>query len=201
MLEDLLISDYPRVFLNTVVCINNVPYYIQGFPYPTIAECMNIKTQETEYIDFTKKPQIGIPKTGYINVRGTAIYVFRGAYRQFKHGIHPDNVRYVPQETGNKREKEVVRELLHDPFFLQRKHCYEMFTRKYPSLSSAVKTMLNNKCITTVAFDPQFAITSDWRIFYRGRKSPVGFYHQGKIKFNELEKELEKALPTKRKKK
>ncbi len=200
MLKDLLVTDYPRVFSQTVVLLNKVPYYIYDF-VRTIAECVNIKTQEIEYIDFSTKPTISLPKTGYINIRGTTVYVYRGAFRQYKHGLCYENIRFSFEHHNSKRESEVVSSVLNDRYYLHRKYCYDMFIRKYPSLAMAVKKIQEGQGVFSVAFDPQFAISDDGLIFYRGRKKPVGRYIDGGILFGDEYKELEKALPTKRKKK
>ena len=200
MLKDLLVTDYPRVFSQTAILLNKVPYYIYGFS-GTKAECVNIKTQEIEYIDFSTKPTLSLPKTGYINIRGTTVYVYRGAFRQYKHGLCYENIRFSLEHHTSKRESEIASSVMHDRYCLHRKYCYDMFIRKYPSLAMAVKKIQEWQGVSSVAFDPQFAISNDGLIFYRGRRNPVGYFRDGVVIFKDEHKELEKALPTKRKKK
>lgn len=125
---------------------------------------------------------------GYVNVQGSCFYLTRVPRRQWKQGLHHDNVEIKYHEAGYPEDRRWmsaynrIKELSCKPL-------YNTIKNIYPTLEEAVNLLQEDR---EVAFDRQFAINKDFIIFYKAQA--VGYYNDGEIVFNANKEFLRKAL-------
>ena len=191
MLKDILIQDYPTIFQNSVVLLNGEPYYIVGFDAQW-AECLNIKEQEFETLDFTKISDIKIPNTGYFNYRGVCCYISRFPCRKYKHGLSSENIRVMSEDVIDHVALVKMKDCKEQAMWLKTKSLYNMYKKQYPTLSEAVQKVKENG-VYSVAFDRQFAVHKNRNVTYKTKI--VGVCVGGKILLDSSYKHLRVALP------
>lgn len=193
MLEDLLPQDYSLIFKDSAVILDGIPYYIYNFD-GSMAECLNIGSQDFVYKDFSNITSVKIPNTGFFNYRGVCVYLSRMPCRRYKHGLHRDNISVVALEIEDNGD--LLRAKLRGAYEcvvgLNSKSHYNTYMNIYPTLEEALNLLQDQGCV--IAFDRQFAVDKEGSIYYKSNK--VGAVTKtGGISFLKKFQYLKAALP------
>lgn len=118
------------------------------------------------------------PRLGYVNYRGTAIYVSRYPVRRYKQGIHSQNITFNAMADKGRliRSPEFSKALMGD----------------YPSFNNALRRLESKN---SVAFNRHWAVlkaADGIHLMYRG--NPVGAYKDSKLKLMEDYQYLKEAM-------
>lgn len=193
-------DDLRMMFDRTIVQYKGDPVYIESLASAGKkqykAECYFIATGQRLWLpfneqDFNLKPV----RTGYVNIKGFALFIYRQPYRRYKQGLHVDNMKINDRvDIGNVEQYEVGRynhayELLQG---LRVKELYNTFKNIYPSLVDAMEQFEDGA--HSVAFDRQFAVDKFFRIHFKGNIVGKVSPKTNKITFNPDNKHLSFAL-------
>ena len=119
-------------------------------------------------------------RLGYFQAGKSAAYISRQPYRQFKVGIHKSNIS-VSIPTNCEEEYMLVRGEVNRvfPFF----EGFKAFVEdKYPTFRHAAELLEDGSC-RSVAMDRQFALSKDFRVWFRNK--PVGVWQGTRVKLED----------------
>jgi hypothetical protein len=159
-------ADLEQMYASTVSVYKNKPYYVISVNRDKKALCRNLLTQREEWlpideVSFSAPTQ----RLGFINVKGSVLYLSRTPIRRYKVGLSKENlqIRYldcVQYPAGTAQTQAYVKDMT----------CIELadcIMGKYPSLTEAyVRCESGSKA---VAFDRQFAVNYHGEIIYKTR--------------------------------
>lgn len=121
----------------------------------------NLRTFEDEFdLDKFKSP---LPRLGFVNYSSGVVYIQRRPVRRYQAGLNVNNTsavnidrRYYPEGLDN---------IYHQMSEMCFPEFGEMLDNKYPSFEECIRRVkeFGGAC----AFDKQFCITEDFRIYYR----------------------------------
>lgn len=125
---------------------------------------MKLKRVKFDTDDFAA-PSRG--RLGYVNFGQMAVYMFRNPRRMYKNGLCQENIE-TKMEGGFRytaEEERYVAMMLQRPL----DPCFqETYAGNFPSLEDAVKKVANKEA-RLIAFDRQFAVASDGKVYYKNQ--------------------------------
>lgn len=175
-------ADIVQLYCNSVIMYDGRPCFVKYYNNQSNDITLYDLYYQREFdIKFKRslfKPVRG--RIGYVNHNGLSAYLSRAPIRQYSIGLTYNNLKcsYNQFERLNKLNRKLIDELTS----LQIKGIADAIANKYPSLDEAFK--IAKKTNGSCAFDKQFAIDYDARIYYKSKY--VGDFTIDKgISFNE----------------
>lgn len=166
MKEVISIKDRQRMYSNSIIEYAGVPVFVKTFhdDDDTVTVCC-LETGEDHRIvfdlDLMKSPR---GQLGYVNLPTVATYCYRLAIRRMKVGICGENFRVSPEPFELRMAQTIeVRNMTRD---LCCKELHDTLKGTYPEFQEALNLTGANRNL--VAFDRQFAVSHDRKIYYRG---------------------------------
>lgn len=188
-MRDIATRDLRTMYRNSLVLWKGKPISVLEISedYKFSVYCLESQTTKTlSWIpeNFTA-PTIRI---GYVNLGTNCIYCHRVPSRRYKIGLSSENVRMIRTEHPlNEAEDDVASYIIHR---MRSPQLYKALVGDYPTMTEAYDQAV--ECTGTVAFDKQFAVHHDGRIFFKGET--VGAIREGYVQFNEGKEHLKRAL-------
>jgi len=157
-------EDLQQMFVDSVCIHKNKPYYVHSIDARHQALCTNLVTQEREKLPINEESFIApTQRLGYVNIHGGVAYTSRKPIRRYKAGISGENFNLKLADVvfahGSEHAKAVVETLTS-------KELGDCILGKYPKFKDAVERVLEG-ADGAVAFDRQFAITTNMQILYK----------------------------------
>ena len=130
----------------------------------TEARIFDMMAQKEEVVPFDEKEfQPPVPRIGMINIAGSVVYAKRIPIRRNKLGLSNENLIVELLENAVYPDKiERARDEIRG---LKSKALAETLLKKYPTLRQAFRKL--SQFDGTIAFDKQFAVTSDQKLLYK----------------------------------
>lgn len=161
--NEISVSDLRQMFSDTIVRYNKNPVYIAHISNNRFVDCVNIGNGKEFTVAFDDVGWDFKPiNTGYVNIQGFALFITRMPLRQFKQGLHHDNIKI---KLNSNRDDGRLRKAYDRVRGLNCRPIYQMAKNIYPSIQQAIELLEDNN--VEVAFDRQFAINSAGDLFYR----------------------------------
>ncbi len=188
-LQDASVADLKMMFENTVVKRNNIPVFIHSVNNNRKVDFINLGNSDEGYASIEDgfwdfKPV----STGYVNIMDYSFYITRIPRRQYKQGLHHENIKIGYNCPYDDQRQSTAFERVKS---LRCKPLYNTINNVYPSLQQALE-LLEDECVD-VAFDRQFSVDKGGRVYYKTRY--VGDVDKaGKIVFFDDFEFLRKAL-------
>lgn len=180
LIKDVPAADWGQLFNDTFLLSKERGWvYVSNIGHDALSMSVDGKCTEAFIKMEDETLAITSPNLGYVNVAGSVVYLSRTPKRIMKAAVSPQALQLigVPNRKVGIRGEELV-----DLLRRLRRSLVECFDNKYPSLTEALEKVKDDE-IYAVAFDRQFAITSNMQILYRG-STIVGEYIDGKIVFS-----------------
>lgn len=160
---ELPVEDIAQLFRHSVVLHKNKPVYVDNVQDDGKLAMTDIMTHRTRIVPF-KLNDFAAPalRLGFINYGQAVVYAVRNPVRRYKMGYSQENTKiltidcYYPIGKAGTRER------------VGGMRCPEFgdaLFNKYPSFAEALKQVTEFK--GACAFDKQFCITSERKIFYK----------------------------------
>ena len=166
------LNDLHVFFLKQVVFYNNQPVHVKAINEEKKAKVVNLLTQKALTVDASELSGFQ-RRIGNVNIDGGVVYIQREPVRVMQMGVNTSNTKvYEIRES-------FAREDYHDAKDkLKRFDCIELglaIMDKYPTIRECIKH--NKEFGGGMAFDKQFSIMANNRIYYR--HSHVGDMQKG----------------------
>jgi hypothetical protein len=186
---DISVRDLRMMYQSSLVLWKGEPVYISEIDDYSKVKMYDLGTQKYKTVKWI--PENFIPpsvRIGYINLGTNCVYAHRIPARRYKIGLSQDNVIKIKQDHALSPAEEEEADNILSRF--KSSSLYNSLTGRYPSLEEAFEEAKENRGF--VAFDKQFAVGHDRRVFYKGKA--VGIYDEDGIKFLGKYSYLTKAL-------
>lgn len=177
MYNGLLARDVGMIFKNSVVRINNRPFYVtetDGDEFTLYGEYLDTGDMGKGVI--YEEVSCKNLNTGYVNGRNTCLFIARFPYRLYKQGLHEYNIRPVINEGMEYVIPSLDR-------ILRSKTICNTLNNNYPSKDEVLEVLNSQERPTVRAFDRQFAISKEGGLFYKGRSVGSCNMENGKFTF------------------
>lgn len=189
-LAEIEYADLSAMFKDTVVKYNNTPVYILHINPGLRADILNLGNGEESVKSLLDNEWCFKPiNTGYVNIQGYSFYISRIPSRQWKQGLHRENVKIkynfpygdVRMNIGYERVRTLICKPLHN-----------MARKIYPSLQQAVEMFEDGN--TEIAFDRQFCVSRTGVLYYKTEEVGGVDLDTLEVKFDKRYEFLRKAL-------
>lgn len=174
-MPEIAVADIEQRYAKAVVMYKRKPVKVKKIGPDGQMRILDLFSQREETVPFSLKdftpPALRI---GFVNVNGSVVYVTRNPIRRYKAGLSSENTSvatlrvHYPDGEGLTLHK------------VQEMECIELadaLLNKYPSKRKCVNHLLQFR--GAMAFDKQFAITSDMAVLYK--KHIVGEINAGSL--------------------
>lgn len=201
MLEQIdTIEDIRMMFDHTIIQYKGDPVYVESIlpagKREYKAECYFIATGQRLMLPFNEKDfNLKPVRTGYVNLKGFALFLCRQPYRKYKQGLHVENIKTAERMDLGDVDQYTVTRFRHSHELVQTlrtKELYNTFKNIYPSLSDAIEQFEDGA--HSVAFDRQFAVDKFFRIHFKGQVVGKVHHKSHKISFSKENSHLAFAL-------
>lgn len=184
-MDNINVEDINILFSRTLVLYKGEPVFVHKNAGREVL-CEFIETGKVEKINFNLKDFKPIShRLGYVNTAVGCAYLMRKPVRRYQVGLSYDNIQLL--ETPS----DFYMEIKTDISTLRSRFIVDTIKGEYPDIDSCYMNAVALN--TTFAFDRQFAVTYEGRLYYRGREF-VGNYRDGEILFNEGKEYLNSLL-------
>lgn len=157
------VEDLRTMYHHTVCMYKNKPYYIEEVGGRYQATCFDLSTQRSKLIeinefDFTAPQR----RLGFINAKRSVIYASRIPIRRYKVGLSKENMLFETLDVGY---PDGGMAMLQHCKSLQSVELGDTIFNRYPTIEEAFELLeAGHSC---VAFDRQFAMASNGKLFYK----------------------------------
>jgi len=163
-LDELSYADIVQQYQNNLVSYKGRHVYISRVFEDKRVKIFDLESRLTEVIPFQRHDFSVIKKRlGLVNIGDSVIYISRIPVRKMGIGINSNNVSISPLPVkypqGRDEAIYAIRSLVHEGI-------NNTLKGKYPSFQQALEQVCAEKP-STVAFDRQFAVTSELSIYYK----------------------------------
>ena len=167
--EEIGYEDIVQQYQGTVVLFKDKPVYVKMVDGDKLVTIFDLATQKLSKEPFSfkhfKPPAV---RLGFVNIANTVVLVSRQPYRKMQVGISGQNLhvrlpKVIQDEDNQYTATKKVRQLAG-------KELYNTIVGDYPSFEKAVETVSKMEVKGAMAFDRQFAITTDREILYKELK-------------------------------
>ena len=166
------LNDLHVFFLKQVVFYNNQPVHVKAINEEKKAKVVNLLTQKALTVDASELSGFQ-RRIGNVNIDGGVIYIQREPVRVMQMGVNTSNTKaYEIRESFAREDYYEAKDKL------KRFDCIELglaIMDKYPTIRECIKH--NKEFGGGMAFDKQFSIMANNRIYYR--RSHVGDMQKG----------------------
>lgn len=184
------LSDARSIFSGCLIQIEDRYVYVLDITGEGVQHLIDVDTNETftrRGEDFSDYQQI-VDRLGYVNLGGQCVWVTRGPQRQYKASLHESNL-----QTGHPAyESPLYFSVAETIRTLRNNAIIKTFKNEYPTLTECIQAVRGDA--QAIAFDKQFCITRELRVYYAGKHFPVGRVRDGKVVFFDDFKHLSMAL-------
>ena len=176
-MADVSIDDLIQLYSHSIVMLNNRPVYVETFTHTGKVSYFDLNTQRSKLVlyreDMFKAPTRRI---GFINIGGSVIYTYRTPVRKYKVGYATENLKITTLDVRYPLNRTATKERV---LSLRAPEIADAFYNHYPSFSEAftIAKDLDGAC----AFDKQFAVDANRRIFYRTQFVGIVDYEATKV--------------------
>lgn len=188
-MQDISVRDLRTMYRSSLVMWKGIPVYVLDISDNYIFSVFCLKAQKTKNLVW--KPENFTAPTvriGYVNLGTNCIYCHRVPSRRYKVGLSTENVKViVTSHPINDSEYDIAHYITSR---LRSPQLYKALVGDYPSIHEAFSDAVENKGV--VAFDKQFAVDFNMKIYFKGHK--VGSYKMGDVEFDEGKEHLRRAL-------
>jgi hypothetical protein len=174
------VGDIVQMYKHSIITYKNKPVYVVDVARDGEVEIFDISTQRGSFVPFSLKEFKPLNRRlGFVNSRGSAVYVARLPVRKYKVGISQENVKvstlnaYYPQ--GKPETRDHVKQL-------RSPEVYDALMDKYPSFKEALAYVRKRE--GAMAFDKQFAVDTEGSVFYK--TSIVGTIKRDKDRIEDI---------------
>ncbi|MNX05462.1 hypothetical protein D3C86_350750 [compost metagenome] len=157
-------GDIRQQYENTIVLYKNNPVYVTSCDGKTL-RIVDMKTQKTEHVQFSFKT-FSAPafRLGMVNCHKAVVYLTRVPYRRMNVGICKATLNFqYPRGCGTTENQGLAGRSIQKMFV---KELANTILGDYPTFEHALKFVKDNEN-SAMAFDRQFAITSDHKVFFK----------------------------------
>jgi hypothetical protein len=159
-LEDL------RTFFQGQLCShNNRPIFVRRINEERSAKLVDLLTQKTYVLENLDELQVPMRRIGMVNCMGSVIYVERTPQRKMQMGLSSSNVKFstLAVEYPEGRDHTYRRVAAFDNVDIG-----NAYMNIYPSIKECLKH--NKEFGGAMAFDKQFAIDEESKVFYKTKR-------------------------------
>jgi hypothetical protein len=163
-MADITMEDARTLYQGCVVMFKNIPVKIARITDGGIVRFKSLRTLRTHEDEFSlDKFNTPLPRLGFVNCGGSVIFVQRKPVRRYQAGINNSNTSIINIDRAYYPEGlDVIYHAMAEMCFPE---FGEMLDNKYPSFEESFRRVkeFGGAC----AFDKQFCITDNHRIYYR----------------------------------
>jgi hypothetical protein len=183
------VEDLRTMYQGTVCMYKNKPYYIEEVGGRYQATCFDLSTQRSKLIeinevDFTAPQR----RLGFINVKRSVVFASRIPVRRYKVGLSKENTTFECLPVGYPEGEDMTRRHLNS---LKTVEMGDTIFNRYPSIEESHALLeAGHRC---VAFDRQFAMSDDGKLYYKtkvvggfGKKPTTPYDFKFKREFTHL---------------
>lgn len=184
------LSDARSIFSQCLLKVGEVYAYVLDITGDAVQHLLNVETGEAFTVrgdDFSEYSAL-TERLGYVNLGGHCVWLSRGPSQQYKYSLHEGNLQFGHSAYDSPLYNS-VKETVHT---LRNNAIIKCLKNEYPSLMDCITAVRGDA--QAMAFDKQFCINRELRVFYRGLHYPVGRVRDGKVVFFEDFKYLNIAL-------
>lgn len=162
-------DDIVQQYQGTIVLFKGKPVYVKSVDGDKVCNILDLGTQKLSKEPFSfehfKPPTM---RMGLVNIANTVVMVSRQPYRKMQVGISGQNMHVTPPEVRQDENNQYT--AIKKVRQLAGKELYNTIVGDYPSFEKALDTVSKLEVNGAVAFDRQFAITSNREILYKTQK-------------------------------
>lgn len=164
MFEGSSVDDLVAMLRNTVVRYDNKWTLVKEILDEKTIKVHFLKTREEDIV-LLNDPLLCVdaPNIGYVNGNQTAVYCYRRPTRQYRQGIHREQL-FFQNATSDKQE--TLRRYLYE---WSEKSLIALLSHKYYSVDEAIK-VIENEGYEAAAVSKAFAISKGGSVLYKGEE-------------------------------
>jgi hypothetical protein len=182
LIEDVPKRDFEQIFTGVIVKDRNTGSWckIEGFDEGKALLRPHLNkgglSGDADFVEFTdENVSLETPSLGMCNTRNGAFFIQRKPSRVMKGGVVLDTCYVVNARSTRDADGHILK---FDRRYAKLNH---MFNREYPNLSESFTEAATSH--RTIAFDRQFAVCWQGKVYYKGNTHPVGATDGVTIKF------------------
>jgi hypothetical protein len=180
-MAEITMEDARTLYQGCVAMFKDMPVKIARITDGGVVRFKNLRTLRTYEDEFSlEKFKTPLPRLGFVNCGSSVIFVQRKPVRRYQAGINGNNTHIV------NIDRAYYPEGLDGIFHAMAEMCFqefgEMLDNKYPAFDECLRRVkeFGGAC----AFDKQFCITENQRIYYRS--DYVGDLPRGRTKVEQI---------------
>lgn len=173
-MADLNLNDIIQQYNGCLIFYKGKPHKVKRCA--DVITLLDVATQRTKLVEFSLK-DFSAPflRLGYLNVDNTATFIARKSVRMMNVGLNLNNCEFQSHPPAEGIDHKLEMKI----YDMECVEYGDMFFNHYPSLEEARKKA--QKLAGSVAFDKQFCIDYNDRIYYKG--GHVGAYSGKQIEW------------------
>jgi hypothetical protein len=178
---DMRVEDIRQLYDRSLVLYKNKPVYINDIGNDGDVQFLDLFSQRIRTAAFSMKDFTApLRRLGFINTMGSVVYASRIPIRRYKVGLSEENVKFDSLGVNYLKGKaDTIARLTG----LSVPEIGDALFNKYPSLEEAISFVRKFK--GAMAFDKQFAVSSEGGLFYKTQL--VGSASRGIKRADQLE--------------
>lgn len=167
--EDITFEDIHQQYHGTVVLFKGKPVFVKSVDADKVLTIIPLgdgkQSKEPFSFEHFKPPA---KRLGFVNVCNTVVYTSRQPFRKMQVGISAGNmIMRIPDVVQDENNQYLATRKIRQ---LAVKELYNTFVGDYPSFEKAIEAVSKMEVKGAMAFDRQFAITTDREILYKETK-------------------------------
>jgi len=162
---ELSYEDIIQQYSDCVILYKGKPHKVKEIDHPNKVKILDLNTQRSKWVDFSFKTFAPpLLRLGYVNQDEVAVFVYRTPVRNYFTGINSLNCKIVGNKESYTRNN--VGSVVSKVSQMDSPEFADMLLGHYPSLKEAVTRA--EEFAGSVAFDKQFAVDLERKVFYKG---------------------------------